>query len=89
MDAKVQIEYGNLHPLDESEGESKDWKHSAARGVVAMLQDIPEVNAAMEAMDGARRSEFVAAIADIINEASMMEDETSEDVAVAEEVAAE
>lgn len=71
--AQVNIEYGSLHPMDESEGESKDWAHAAARGVAAMMQDNPELNAVLEAMDGAARSEFIAAMSDIMREAQMMD----------------
>lgn len=67
--AKINLEFGELHPFDESEGESKDWSHMAARGLVAYMQDKPELNAVLEAMDGAMRSEFIAAVSDIIQEA--------------------
>ena len=71
--AQVNLEYGSLHPLDESEGEAKDSAHAAARGIAAMLQDSPEVNAVLESMDDAQRAEFIASIADIIREAESME----------------
>ena len=67
----VNIEYGNLHPFDESTGKTTDTAHSAARGMVAMMQDYPEMNAALEAMDDVARTEFVCALADIMRVAQM------------------
>ena len=75
MDPKVQLEYGNLHPLDESAGESADSAHSAARGIVALLQDDPDMAVLLEVMDEAMRAEFVAGMADIIRTAMAAEDE--------------
>jgi len=71
--ASVNLEYSSLHPFDESAGESQDWMHAASRGIVAHMQDIPEMNAVLEAMDEAARSEFIAAMSDIIREAQMMD----------------
>ena len=70
MDPKVQLEYGNLHPLDESAGESTDSAHSAARGIAAMMQDMPDMAALLETMDETMRADFVMAMADIIRAAS-------------------
>jgi hypothetical protein len=80
MDAQTQIEYGNLHPLDESAGESTDWAHSAARGVVASMQDVPELSAVLDTMDDTAKVDFVAALADVIRTAQA-EDSASKDVA--------
>jgi len=86
MDAKIQLEYGQMHAFDESEGESKDWQHSAARGIVAMLQDVEAINAALEAFDPATPSAFVSDLSDIIREAAVAEDETGEEVPPADMV---
>jgi hypothetical protein len=85
MDAKVNLEFGNLHPLDESAGDSSDFAHSAARGIAAMLQDNPAMAALLEAMDETMRADLVSGMADIIREAQAAEGES----APAPDVAAE
>jgi hypothetical protein len=77
MDAKVNLEFGNLHPLDEGAGESSDFAHSAARGIAAMLQDNPDMAALLEAMDESMRAEMIAGMADIIREAQAAEGESA------------
>jgi hypothetical protein len=83
--ATVNLEYGNLHPLDVSAGDSADSAHSAARGVVAMLQDNAEIESILAAMDEQTASDLVSGMADIIreaiaaDEASPAEDESPAD----------
>ena len=67
--ATVNLEYGSLHPFDASAGESADSAHMAARGIVALLQDNPDMTALLDAMDETMRAEFVAGMADIIRAA--------------------
>lgn len=71
--ASVNIEYGNLHPFDASAGDSTDWMHMAARGIIADMQDRPELASALDGMDDAARTEFVSAMMDIIQEAQTMD----------------
>ena len=74
MDAKVNLEYGNMHPLDVSAGEATDSAHMAARGVVAMMQDNPDIEAILAAMDEQTAADFVMGMADIVREAYMADE---------------
>lgn len=78
--AKVNLEYGLLHPFDESAGESSDFAHSAARGIAALLQDNAEISAILETMEAGARAELVAGMADIIREAQAGESEPAPEV---------
>lgn len=69
MDAKTQLEFGNLHPFDASAGDSTDWAQSAARGVMAALMDNADMAAIMDGMDDPAKADLVSSVADIIREA--------------------
>jgi hypothetical protein len=78
--AKVNLEFGNLHPIDDPAVESSDFAHSAARGIAALLQDNAEISAILDAMEAGARAELVAGMADIIREAQAGESEPAPEV---------
>jgi len=82
MSAKQTLKHGNDFPLDAPdawwEGDAtnppppKDWAHSAARGVIADLQDRCGIKHGLERgnLDEEIRTEIVEALAAIIREAA-------------------
>lgn len=88
MDAKTQIEFGNLHPLDATVGDSTDWAHSAARGVAAMMQDMPDMAAMLDAMDNQMKADFVSSMADIIREAQAADEASPAEAELATDASA-
>lgn len=70
MSASVDLKYGNLHPFDATAGDTPtDWMHAAARGIASTLQDNPDLQPILDAMDDQAKADLVTAIADIIREA--------------------
>jgi hypothetical protein len=82
MNAKQTIKHGNEFPLDAPDAwwddagthnpapPPKDWAHSAARGIIANLEDRRGIKHGFENLDEAVRVEIVESLAEIIRESS-------------------
>lgn len=83
MTARTQIAHGNAFPFDASDAwwndaaeqrrpKPTDWAHSAARGIIASLQDRAGIKHGLSTVriDEATRAEIVGTLAEIIREAA-------------------
>lgn len=73
MSAKQKLKHGNEFPFDSPDRwrAPKDWAHSAARGVIAELLTQVGIGHELENIDEETRKEIVAALSEIIREASL------------------
>ena len=77
---EIRISHGNKYPYDapdrwwDGDGENppppRDWSHTAARGVLADLQDRRGIKWGFEDIDSEVRVEIVDSLAAIIREAA-------------------
>lgn len=76
-DSSFSLKHGNEFPYDapnewwnESSGKNppppKDWAHSAARGIIANLQDRRGIKHELSNIDEETRAEIIHTLADII-----------------------